>query len=1049
MSNCTGIISWFEVGNPVPIGNTASLSQNPSSTTAYNALCDASQAAYCSSSSSNIDVIVNAVSSAPSISITGNSTICTGETTTLAATGCAGTVSWSNSQTGTSITVSPSVSPTTYTATCTVNGCTSPSSTGVDVTVNPIPDAPSGISPVNICSGDSSPLNGTCSGTSTLTWYEEAALTNLVTLPVSPSSTTTYYGVCSENGCSSAPSSIKVNVTATPSAPSDISTTGTSICEGKSVVIGSSCSGTANLKWFTDALLTNELASTTVSPNSTTTYYAACQNGTCLSSSKSITITVSPAPAAPTALSTSTAICKDNSRDLIGTCASGTTIQWYLSVISPSTLLGTTSPFNVSPTETTIYIATCKNNSTNCESPKGPDVVISVKDRPSSPTNISATPSSICSGESSDLAGTCSTGTLTWYEDAGLTTITASTVSPTSTTTYYASCVLSSCQSVSESITVTVSPTPAAPTAISASNTNICEGESSDLSATCATGTLTWFSDAALSSIVGSTVSPSSTSTFYASCVSSSCKSASGSIGVTVTAIPVSPTAVSAAPAILCEGGSTTLSASCSSGTLTWYTDEALSTTLGSTTISPTNTTTYYASCVDGICKSPYVSQAVEVNELPAAPTIEPSSRDLCAGSSVVLTASGCVGNITWSNGKTDASITETPASNTDYSATCTNPNTGCVSPVSAVTTITVISPPPVPSISAGKTQLCLGESITLTSFNCVGDNPVVNWFESGNGIGSGTTITHTPPASGTASYSANCVTTSTTPTAAVQCESPTNANPIDVTVNALPSVPSISTTDNAICEGESTTLNATNCGSGSIKWSDGQTGANITVSPTSNTNYQAVCVLNGCESDSSAVLAIQVTAIPDAPTALAGPAICSGASSTLSGTCANGSSISWFSDAALTTAVTSPVSPTETSTYYAICTLNTCQSSSASHTVEVTETPSAPSSTAASPATVCAGDRSELSGACTLGNLVWYEDAALNTPLASSIVNPTITTTYYAACENGACKSLAASQVINVNPLPAAPTLSADLTTICETSSSNLTAAGCTGTIT
>ncbi|AWV97959.1 hypothetical protein DJ013_07160 [Arcticibacterium luteifluviistationis] len=184
MSNCTGIISWFEVGNPVPIGNTASLSQNPSSTTAYNALCDASQAAYCSSSSSNIDVIVNAVSSAPSISITGNSTICTGETTTLAATGCAGTVSWSNSQTGTSITVSPSVSPTTYTATCTVNGCTSPSSTGVDVTVNPIPDAPSGISPVNICSGDSSPLNGTCSGTSTLTWYESALALPPIILPL-------------------------------------------------------------------------------------------------------------------------------------------------------------------------------------------------------------------------------------------------------------------------------------------------------------------------------------------------------------------------------------------------------------------------------------------------------------------------------------------------------------------------------------------------------------------------------------------------------------------------------------------------------------------------------------------------------------------------------------------------------------------------------------------------------------------------------------------------------------------------------------------------
>ncbi|WP_341226129.1 T9SS type A sorting domain-containing protein [uncultured Arcticibacterium sp.] len=1047
MSNCSGTISWFEVGNVVPIGNTASLSQSPSSTTAYNALCDASQAAYCSSSGSNIDVIVNNVPSAPSISITGNSTICTGETTTLEATGCSGTVSWSNSQTGTSITVSPSVSPTTYTATCTENGCTSPSSTGVDVAVNPIPDAPSGISSVNICSGDSSPLNGMCSGTSTLTWYEEDALTNLVTLPVSPTSNTTYYGVCSENGCSSAPSSINVNVTTTPSAPSDISTTGTSICEGESVVIGSTCSGTANLKWFTDALLTNELASTTVSPTSTTTYYAACQNGICLSTSKSITITVSPAPAAPTGLSTSTDICKDDSYDLIGACEAGNTIQWYLSVISPSTLVGTVSPQSVSPTETTIYIATCKNNSTNCESPKGADIKISVKDRPNNPTNLTATPSSICSGESSDLAGTCSTGTLTWYEDAGLTTVTASTVSPTSTTTYYASCVLSSCQSLSQNITINVSPTPVAPTSVTASPTSICDSESSTLSATCATGTLTWFSDAALTTAVGSTVSPSATATYYASCVSGSCKSAAGSVEITVTAIPPNPTSVMSSSSTICEGSSTTLTATCASGTLTWYTDQALSTTLGSTTVSPTNTTTYYASCIDGVCKSPYVSQTVEVNELPAAPTIEPGSRNLCQGASLVLTASGCVGNITWSNGKTTASITETPADTTSYSATCTNPNTGCISPVSAVSTINVVFPPPIPSISANKTQLCLGESVTLTSFNCTGDNPVVNWFESMNSIGSGTSINHIPTVSGTASYTANCVTT-TSNEVAVQCESGA-ADPIEVTVNSLPNIPSISTTDNAICEGESTTLNATNCGSGSVKWSDGQTGASITVSPTTSTDYQAVCVLNGCESDKSTIVAIQVTAIPETPSSLAGPAICSGESSTLSGTCTNGSSISWFSDAALTTSVTSPVSPTETSTYYAICTLNTCQSSSASHTVEVTETPAAPSSTSASPSTVCAGDRSELSGACTLGNLVWYEDAALNTPLASTIVNPTSTITYYAACENGTCKSLGAAQIINVNPLPAAPTLSADENTICEGSSSNLAAASCTGTVT
>jgi photosystem II stability/assembly factor-like uncharacterized protein len=65
----------------------------------------------------------------------------------------------------------------------------------------------------------------------------------------------------------------------------------------------------------------------------------------------------------------------------------------------------------------------------------------------------------------------------------------------------------------------------------------------------------------------------------------------------------------------------------------------------------------------------------------PAAPVVTANGANevFCAGSSILLTASGCVGTLGWSTGATTASITVTPPSPTLYTATCTA-NNGCQS---------------------------------------------------------------------------------------------------------------------------------------------------------------------------------------------------------------------------------------------------------------------------------------------------------------------------------------------------------------------------------
>ncbi|WP_211321232.1 Ig-like domain-containing protein, partial [Arcicella aurantiaca] len=235
--------------------------------------------------------------------------------------------------------------------------------------------------------------------------------------------------------------------------------------------------------------------------------------------------------------------CTGNSNGKIVVSASGGTGSISYS-ISPS--IGSQSPsgtFNNLTAGSYTITATDANGCTATTTAN----VSTTNITPNAPTAISASPATICSGQSSTLSANCATGTTTWYSDVNLTTTITNTVSPSASTTYYVACVSGGvCKSPSGNITVTVNQTPTAPTSVSASPATICSGQSSTLSATCATGTTTWYSDAALTSVIASPspATPSSTTTYYVACVSGAgCKSTSGSVTVTVNPTPNAPTA--------------------------------------------------------------------------------------------------------------------------------------------------------------------------------------------------------------------------------------------------------------------------------------------------------------------------------------------------------------------------------------------------------------------------------------------------------------------------------------------------------------------------
>lgn len=127
VTGCNGTLNWTG-------GLTgSSITVSPTANKDYRVACTVVD---CTSDSSDVaSVIVKPIPAAPTLTATPTSVVL-GQTSSLSATGCAGTVTWSlGSSTANPLVVTPN-STTTYTATCTVDGCVSPISTGVTVTVN-------------------------------------------------------------------------------------------------------------------------------------------------------------------------------------------------------------------------------------------------------------------------------------------------------------------------------------------------------------------------------------------------------------------------------------------------------------------------------------------------------------------------------------------------------------------------------------------------------------------------------------------------------------------------------------------------------------------------------------------------------------------------------------------------------------------------------------------------------------------------------------------------------------------------------------------------
>lgn len=357
-------------------------------------------------------------------------------------------------------------------------------------TVSPMTVAINPATPA-ICNGASVTLNATVSGGNppyVYTWNTGATTTGITVATVG-----NYSVSVADNtvGCPNEVGNVTVTAAATPAAPTVPPVT---VCSGSPATITVSAP-VGTHEWFTVASGGTAIATgnsyTTGALVSNTTYYVQTTNGGCTSSRTAVTVTVNPIPAAPTA--SGTTICAGQTASLSATGATGSSFEWF-AVASGGTALSTASTFTTPAltTNTTYYVQALNGG---CTGPRTA-VTVTVNPTPANPTIAGA---SVCSGNGATLTATAPGGTYVWWDAATLgsslgTGIAYSTGNLTSTTTYYVETTVNGCTSAGRTaVTVTVNPTPTAPTVNGAS---ICGGNTASLSVTSTGDTYRWYNAA-------------------------------------------------------------------------------------------------------------------------------------------------------------------------------------------------------------------------------------------------------------------------------------------------------------------------------------------------------------------------------------------------------------------------------------------------------------------------------------------------------------------------------------------------------------------------
>lgn len=616
-----------------------------------------------------------------------------------------------------------------------------------------------------------------------------------------------------------------------------------------------------------------------------------------------------------------------------------------------------------------------------CQSAVSNSIVLSTGNSPGKPVINSSNGALLCNGATTVLSATpTSGGTLYWNTGA-----TGSNISVSAAGDYFCWEINGCGQGPnSDPIHISSGSSPAAPGITSSMGTLICNGASTTLTASGIDGTVSWSTGQ-----TGNSISVNTAGTYYAY-QTNSCGTSGNSNTITISTggTPSAPTISSSNGSLLCNGASTTLTASGIDGIVSWSTGQ----TGNSITVSASGS--YYA-YQTGTCGTSGNSNTITITtgNTPAAPTISSSNgTHLCNGSVTTLTATGVTGSVIWSSGQNGNSISVSNAGNY-YAYQSNNCGTSSNSNTISITTNSTPSAPTV--LSSNGSFLCNGASSFLSTSPSSGGIILWNTGQSGN------TITVTAAGSYYA-WEQN------------GCGNSTNSTAVTITTGNAPAAPTVSPGYNQLlCNGASATLSSTGS---NITWSTGATGNNLTVL---NAGTYYAYDHNGCGNSSLSNQVVIATGNCPIPAPGSTYTICPGTFKTLDAG-AGFDSYQWSNGATTQTIIAGP------GTYSVTVTKNGCTASSAAVTVNHF-TVTAPTITSSGPTIFCAGGSVTLSSSAGSAYL-W------NTGATGSSINVTTAGNFkVTVTDNNGCQASSNTLTTIVNALPGASI--AGSTTVCQNS--------------
>lgn len=783
-------------------------------------------------------------------------------------------------------------------------------------------------SSTTFCEGGSVNLVANSRPTYTYRWFRNDELISAATSSSYVATTSGYYKVeVSDETGSVMSEAVTVLVSSLP--PAEITASGPlEFCQGGSVSLTTSSGSGYSYRWYRNG--TSISNATAISYTATTTgeYSVRVTVNGCTASSSPVTVTAHPYPTSTITASGPTGVCEGETVTLTSPTGTDYTYQWYKSA---ELLTGETLNTLVA-TETGDYSVNVSAN--GCTSAS---FVVKVSVAPAPAATISASgPTNICQGQELTLNASTGSGyTYQWYDSGtAISNATSSYYNVTSSGNYSVEVILNGCSSLSTEIAASISPSPTA-TVTADGPTSFCEGESVILTAPSdANYSYQWYK--------GGVAIPDATLDTYAAAASGdytvkttlgTCSATSSATIVTVNSVPSSSVTASG-PTTICEGQMVTLTASTGTNyTYQWYN--------GATGIEGATTNSYVASATGeytvrvaiGNCSSVSTITSVVVNPKPDATIIAEGETVFCEGQMVTLTAStGTNYTYQWYN----SGVLISDATDSTYIATTTGDYTvvatanACSSTSSAVT-VTVTPLPEATVTASGPTNLCEGETVTLSASSGTGYS--YQWLDSGTPIQTATEPTYVAGASGEYSVqvsTGNCSTASSTTL---------------VSVAPTPQATITTSGPNSFCEGESVRLAAPVATDYTYQWFNDAAAINgatdSVYTATSDGNYTVQVSLNNCSSTSS-ITAVSVNESPIAEiTATGATNFCQGESVSLTATQGIDYTYQWLIDGApITAATTGTYTASLSGSYTVTVTSNSCSKTSLPVTVTVNPKP-------------------------------------------------------------------------------------------------------------